>query len=256
MMLIRQYPHFHQFLQHGNHVFFFFNNRHVIHLYQLRELFRWTNTHSQFVAFSHPSSYKSSSNGHSWNNPANGWPYPFRSRGTTRSSTFAHDFGHFCRGRRIQTSGHSVLHMLSNLGPECKQRLHQKHYMRCFSVTIWQSWITPVTSAVIIWYVDEPCSIKLCKSHNCLLQCHHGARLCLCILVSLVPIPHFLRWQNVIKVVFLLVSVCFQNSSFLLLPLTKFHARIVSSFTILYPPQFLHPEFASLGHKKNLRTEF
>ena len=50
------------------------------------------------------------------------------------------------------------------------------------------------------------------------------------------------------------LSLC--ASTFLLLPLTKFHAQIVSSFTILHPPQFLHPEFASLGHKKNLAMAY
>ena len=34
-------------------------------------------------------------------------PYRFRSRRTTGSSTLDHDFGHLCRGRRIQMSGHS-----------------------------------------------------------------------------------------------------------------------------------------------------
>ena len=42
------------------------------------------------------------SNRLSHNNPAKRWPYRFRSRGTTGSSILDHDFGHFCRGRRIQ----------------------------------------------------------------------------------------------------------------------------------------------------------
>ena len=54
---------------------------------------------------SHPNSDKASSNCLSHSNPANGWPYKFRSRGTHGIFNFSHDFGHLCRGRRIQTSG-------------------------------------------------------------------------------------------------------------------------------------------------------
>ena len=77
--------------------------------------FRWTNIHSQFGTFSHPSSNRGSSNCLSHNNPANGCPCKFRPRGTTRSSMFAHDLDHLCRRRRIQTSGHSDFGILSNL---------------------------------------------------------------------------------------------------------------------------------------------
>ena len=46
---------------------------------------------------------------------AKGWPYRFRSRGTTGSSILDHDFGHLCRGRRIQMSGHSDFGIFNNL---------------------------------------------------------------------------------------------------------------------------------------------
>ena len=39
----------------------------------------------------------------------------FRSRGTTGSSILDHDFGHLCRGRRIQMSGHSDFGIFNNL---------------------------------------------------------------------------------------------------------------------------------------------
>ena len=39
--------------------------------------------------------------------PAKGCPWRFRSKWTTGSSMFDHDFGHSGRGRRIQISGHS-----------------------------------------------------------------------------------------------------------------------------------------------------
>ena len=50
---------------------------------------------------------KTSSNCLFHKKPASGCPYRFRSRRTTGSSMFDHDFGHLCRGRRIQMSGHS-----------------------------------------------------------------------------------------------------------------------------------------------------
>ena len=49
------------------------------------------------------------------NSPAKGWPYRFRSRGTTGSSILDHDFGHLSRGRRIQMSGHSDFGIFNNL---------------------------------------------------------------------------------------------------------------------------------------------
>ena len=70
---------------------------------------RWTKRHSQFGIFSQPCFNRMFSNCLFHNSPAKGWPYRFRSRGTTGSSILDHDFGHFCRGRRIQMSGHSDL---------------------------------------------------------------------------------------------------------------------------------------------------
>ena len=60
---------------------------------------RWTKRHSQFGIFSHPCFNRTFSNCLSHNSPAKGWPYRFRSRGTTVSSILDHDLGHLCRGR-------------------------------------------------------------------------------------------------------------------------------------------------------------
>ena len=54
------------------------------------------------------------SNCFSHNSPVKGWPYRFRSRGTTGSSTLVHEFGHLCRGWRIQMSGHSDFGIFNN----------------------------------------------------------------------------------------------------------------------------------------------
>ena len=62
---------------------------------------RGTNKHSQVETFSQPYFNKISSNCLSHNSPAKGWPYRFRSRGTTGSSIRDHDISHLCRGGRI-----------------------------------------------------------------------------------------------------------------------------------------------------------
>ena len=66
--------------------------------------------------FSHPCFNRTFSNCLSHNSPAKGWPYRFRSRGTTGSSILDHDFGHLWHGRRIQMSGHSDLGVFNNFG--------------------------------------------------------------------------------------------------------------------------------------------
>ena len=63
---------------------------------------RCTNQHTQLENFFQPYFDRNLSNCLSHNSPAKGWPYRFRSRGTTGSSILDHDFGHLCRGRRIQ----------------------------------------------------------------------------------------------------------------------------------------------------------
>ena len=69
---------------------------------------RWTKRHSQFGIFSRPCFNKIISNCLSHDSPAKRWPYKFLSRGTTGPSILDHDFGHLCRGRRIQMSGHNL----------------------------------------------------------------------------------------------------------------------------------------------------
>ena len=61
-------------------------------------------------------------------NPASGCPYRFRSRGTAGSLMVDQDFGHLCRGRRIQLSGHSDFGIFNKDGasselPECTRIL-------------------------------------------------------------------------------------------------------------------------------------
>ena len=127
--------------------------------------FRWTNKHSQFGTFSHPSSNRVSSNCLSHNNPANGCPYKFRSRGTTASSMFAHDLGHLCRGRCIHTSGPSDFGILGHLGAS-------SNFTWVYADTASAACpsqpgnlaIKSTTFAAVIRVADEPCSVKNCIS--------------------------------------------------------------------------------------------
>ena len=77
---------------------------------------RCTNKHSQLETFSQPGCKRIFSNCLTHKSPAKGWPYRFRSRGTTGSSILDHDFGHLCRGKRIQMSGLSDFGIFSNFG--------------------------------------------------------------------------------------------------------------------------------------------
>ena len=77
---------------------------------------RCANKHSQFETFSQPYFNKIFSNCLFHNSPAQGWPYKFRSRGTTGSFILDHELGHLCCCRRTQMSGHPDFGIFSNIG--------------------------------------------------------------------------------------------------------------------------------------------
>ena len=94
--------------------------------------------HSQFGIFSQPCFNRIFSNCLSHNSPAKRRPNRFRSRGTTGSSILDHDFGHLCRGGRLQMSGHSDLGIsfwsifFFDMGMS-------KYCISCLSCAPWQS---------------------------------------------------------------------------------------------------------------------
>ena len=202
--------------------------------------FRWTNIHSQFGVFSHPSSIKLLRIVFPISNPANGWPYKFRSRGTTGSSKFPHDFGHLCRGRRIQISGHSDFGILSNLGAS-------------YNFT----WVYADTASAAC--PSQPgnlaiTSIIFCSSHlgrrralfseDCV-----GSRVVLynvSPLSTTLPLYFIAIW--VLTPHFFYVSSVWQNGlSFWLLSLSPNPMLDLSrASSIPCPRQLLHPEFSSL----------
>ena len=122
---------------------------------------RWTKRHSQFGSFSQPCFKRIFSNCLSPVVLPKRWPYRFRSRGTTGSSILDHDFGHLCRGRRIQMSGHSDLGIFKNLwassiftwvyadtaSPACPS---QPGSLEMISMIL----------AAVIWDAEDPCSVN------------------------------------------------------------------------------------------------
>ena len=153
---------------------------------------RWTKRHSQFGIFSHPCFNRSFSNCFSHNSPAKRWPYRFRSRGTTGSSILDHDFGHLCRGRRIQMSGHSDFGIFNNLWASSILTWVQAD--TASAARPWQPGNLEMISmilAAVIWDAEDPSQWILHKTQNCLLQCHRGEQLDLCISGVLPPIQHF-----------------------------------------------------------------
>ena len=184
--------------------------------------FRWANRHSQLGTFSHPSSSKTSSNCLSHKRPASGWPHKFRSRRTTGSSVFDHDFGHLCRGRRIDISGHSDFGILSNLRESsvltgCNRKLRRLYVLHNQEVSAQSRRLvmTSLTFEAVICNADEPCSVNTayepessftmsprsttrplyfwCFASNSAFFKWH-------IFDTSVLTPHFLKWQMSIKV--------------------------------------------------------
>ena len=86
--------------------------------------------------------------------PRAGWNF------SNRSSMFAHDLGHLCRGRRIHTSGHSDLGVLSNLG--ASSNFSWVYDDTTSAACPSQSGNLAITSIIfaVIWDADEPCSVK------------------------------------------------------------------------------------------------
>ena len=77
---------------------------------------RCKNTYSQLATFSQPYFNRIFSKCLSHNSSAKGWPYRFLSRRTTASSILDHDFGHLCRGRRLQMCGHFDFEIFNHVG--------------------------------------------------------------------------------------------------------------------------------------------
>ena len=154
--------------------------------------------------------------------PARGCPHKFRSRGTSGSSMFDHDFGHLCRGSRIHISGHSDFGILRNFGASSifNWVYADVASAACQSQSVvlhWNPWpLLPsfVTQMSLVQW-------KLRKLQSRLSQCHLGARLYL----------WFFFWKFG------------SNSAFL-----RWHKSINDAkWTLLFSLLPLRPEFSSVS---------
>ena len=195
---------------------------------------RFTNEPSQFGTFSQPCSNGTFSNNLSHDSPARGWPYRFRSRGTTGSSIPDHDFGHLCRGRRIQMSGHSDFGTFNNVGAS-------------FILTwVWADTasaacpahpgslaLASITVAAVICNAEEPCSVNTAWEPESSFTMSPRSTIRLLYFWCCGSNSEFLRWQtsiNVEKLTFFLSICASRMTSFWLLTLSNCQAGIVSSF--------------------------
>ena len=107
----------------------------------------------------------------SHNSPAEGWPYRFRSRGTTGSSIQDYDLDFLCRGRRIQLSGQSDLGIFNNLWASSifTWVLADTASAACPSQPGNLEMISLILAAVI-GDAEDPCSVNTAKDLNRLSQ--------------------------------------------------------------------------------------
>ena len=98
---------------------------------------RFANEHSQCGTFSQPCSDRTFPNCLSYDGPGIGWPYRFRSRGTTGSSILDHDFVHLCCGRRIWISGHFDFGFFISGGATSISTWVRRYSVCCLSCASW-----------------------------------------------------------------------------------------------------------------------
>ena len=182
-----------------------------------------------------PSPNRIFSNWLSHNSPAKGWPYRFRSRGTTRSSILDHDFGHVCRGRRIQMSGHSDLGIFSNFGASsiftwCKQILRKLLVLSNLAVCLWYPWpllLTFVMLMILVQWIllQHPESSFTISPRSTTRPMYFWC---------FVSNSAFIKWHMSIhdaKWTFAPDVLASSITSFLLLTFVRFHAEIFSNFS-------------------------
>ena len=148
---------------------------------------------------------------------ASGWPYIFRSSGTTGSSILDRDFDHLCRGRRIQMSGHSDLGIFHTAGvSSILTCVYADTASAVCPAHLGSLTITSISFAAVVCHADEPCSVNSVVRvwimfHNVISSITHGLRV--------------FEW-------IVLLSLCASwTTSCLLLTFVNCHASIFSSFS-------------------------
>ena len=212
--------------------------------------------HSQFGIFSHPCFNRTFSNCLSHNSPAKGWPYIFRSRGTTGSSNWTMILAicvvvdeSKCLDTPILEFSTICEHLPFLL---CKLTLRLLLVHRNQAIWRWSPWFWRLSFEMMMILVQW----ILRKTPNRLSPCHFGEQLDLCIFGALPPIQRFPNdmcpsmMQNEPDV--LASSI----TCFLLLSFVKFHAGIFSNFSpSLSTAAFAAGIFIAWGTGTNLSTK-
>ena len=196
---------------------------------------RCTNELSQFGIFSQPCCNKIFSNCLSHNSPAKGWPYRFRSRGTTGSSILDHYLGHMCRGRRIQMSGQSDLGIFNNFGASSIFTLVQAGTASAAGPAHPGSLdMISMTFAAVIWDADDPCSVNTASDPESYFTMSPRSTTRPLYFWCFASSSALFKWQMSISEAkwtvapFVLAS---SITSFLLLTFVRFHAEFFSNFS-------------------------
>ena len=206
---------------------------------------RLTNEHSQNL-FSNCLSHDS---------PARGWPYRFRSRGTTESSILDHGLGRLCFGGRLRISGHSGVGIFND--EWASPILTWVLVLRILVALTWHPLLLQTSFVTQMYLALE----TLRKSLNHLLQCltseYNSAFVFLTFWFQLRILEmtdvHLRRKMN-----FSALSPCFINHLFFCFwPLSSCYAGIFSSFSHDFSTAaFASGIFIASGIGINLCTRF
>ena len=101
-----------------------------------------------------------------------------------------HDFGHLCRGRRIQISGHSDFEIFNRVvASSILTWVYADTASAACPAHPGSLAITSITFAAVICDADESCSVNIAEE-NRLSQCHLGVHPDVCIFQIVVPTPN------------------------------------------------------------------
>ena len=171
----------------------------------------------------------------SHNIPARGWPYKFRSRGTTGSSILDHDVGQLCRGRRIQMSGHSDLGIFNNFEASSIFAWVQADTASAACPAQPGSLkVISVTFAAVICDADDPCSVNTAWNPESSFTISPPSTTRPLYFWCFASNSAFFKWHMSIseaKWTFAPFVLASSITSFLLLTFVRFYAEIFSNFS-------------------------
>ena len=215
-----------------------------IHIFSVNE---WAFT---IWNFSQPYFKRTFSNCRSYNSPAKGWPYRFRSRRTLGSSILVHDFGHLCFCKRFQISGHSDFGIFNNVGASSTLTcvLADTASDAC-PAHPGSLEIMSMTFAAVICDADDPCSAKTAYDPESSFTLSPRSTTLPLYFWCWGSNSEFLRWQRSIndaKVSFSALIPCFIDHLFLVSEFCQLPCQYFLQSSQFCPLLPLHLEFSLL----------